>query len=372
MTPVDVAPPGVATLRSLDDYSSAVAGGCGMRKWSVVLRSSFVRWHRGSGRAACTAIALAGAVGLPVASASASRLPEVRAEPNAAVAISIVSGPYKFTADHATWSLIVDASESSSGAQVGAAIIRGSSSAAEEHLYSVSDLPPTTVQPTGVGKWTIAPLLADVSPVFRAFSLTFTAESHAPVACQTGSETTYKGTLTGALRLTTGFSAVGTIGSSSIAFGSANTAVTGSCTTKPVCQTGITWVSASPSGSAVGVSITGIDAVALERTTLLADPAHAARDDLAFATEPSAVLSGKTLYVHTSGSAITGAATMKVLFAEPLVKTSCWLNGVKRVQSATNYFGTFSASPLAANTLLTGVLRSPTSGEGSFVVLSHT
>jgi|GEM_PF-4423797 len=295
-------------------------------------------------------------------------------------AVSIDSGGLTVSGAHTTWRLSVAAEASSSGATIFASLVHGTAAtSAEEHGWSVGSLPASSIKKLGAGKWQVKPPAASISPLFPAFNLTFTATSHSREACSSGSSTFYKGTLKGAFKLATGFSSMGTVGGTTVAFSSPNIAVVDQgCKPKPTqvsCVSALTWTALPTGPNAVfasGATTKGIDAISLFQSTKLSSPANAGRTDTVFAAEPPATYSGGLLTATTkSGSIITGSAQVTTQFSEPPQQSTCYINHVAKTLSSTTSIGSFSSN-LSANTLLTGVMAAPTSGDGEVTVTSFS
>lgn len=277
-----------------------------------------------------------------------------------------------------TWRLGVSVGGSPSGDVVTATIVHGSRSGAEEHQYSVSRLPASSVRKVGPTEWVIHPPAARVSPLFPAFDLTFIGTRHSAVACSAGSETDYKGTLKGALKLATGFHGMGTVGGMSLSFtGPATAAVDSGCKAEVPCASSLTW-SALPTGSsnpvlAGGITEKGVDAISITKMNKLARPANAARNDIVAAvSEPPATYSGGTLSATTTpGTPLTGSVQVSTQFTEPTQETTCYLNGVAHSETVSLSIGSFSSS-LSGRTLLTGTLAPGAAGSGSVTQVSFS
>ena len=252
-----------------------------------------------------------------------------------------------------------------------------SAGSGEQHQWEITNLPAGSVRSIGAGSWTVNPPASKVSPVFKAFSLTFRAARHTPVACTSGSETDYTGTLSGALLLDTGFPSIGTVGSTRLSFNSHNLAVVDqSCTQRAPCGTTSTVWDQMPSLSAGmlsvgGVMTKGVDTIVLAKATKLARPANAGRADVVVGIEPPATLSGSTLVVRTrAGSLIQGSANLRTSMSEPPLSGTCWSGGTQHTQVTTTSIASVSSS-LHATTLLTGTITAPHSGEGTVSQVSY-
>lgn len=277
------------------------------------------------------------------------------------------------------WRLTVAATASPKSVSVTASIAHAfSPGSAEEHQWEISKLPASSVSSIGAGSWRVNPPAAEISPVFKAFDLTFKTTSRSPVACTSGSETEYKGTLSGSVLLDTGFRSLGTVGAARLSFNSPNLAVLDhSCSQRPVCASNtVAWAevsaSAPTSPAASGVTMEGTDRIVLTRATQLARPANAGRADVILGVGPPPSLNGKTLSVTTKAvSIIKGSATFNIDMSLPPETSSCWAKGVEHTQHVTSSLASVSSS-LHAKTLLTGTIATPASGEGTITRLSYS
>ncbi len=247
----------------------------------------------------------------------------------------------------------------------------------EQHQWEVTNLPVGSVKSIGAGSWTVSPPASKLSPIFKAFNLTFRATGRTPVACTSGRETDYPGTLSGAFLLSTGFPSIGTVGSTRLSFKSPNLAVVDqSCTQRTVCGAASTaWAEmpSLPTGmlSVSGLTTKGVDTVVLMKATKLARPANAGRVDVVLGVEPPATPSGSTLVVKTrAGSLIQGSASLHISVSEPPLSGTCWLGSTQHTQVTTTSIALVSSS-LHATTLLTGTIAAPSSGEGTISQVSY-
>ncbi len=279
----------------------------------------------------------------------------------------IESGGHKVTAGGVIWYLSVTAVRSSTETSVSVMLTRPiSKTSYESHDWSVHALPATSVTSPAKGTFKIDPPSTSTSPLMSV-DVTFKNTSSTAAACKSGSETVYHGTISGKVKLVTGFSKLGTIGSTAtvISFNSPNTAeVDNDCvpTTLPTCFDGYT-VFAGSSGSTGGSGLTSLgafssgnsDTVSLGMTVPLSKPKNATRTDFLTAPEPRITLSGQTLTIPTSGSSFTGSATVSLTGGTKTFKSSCKLGTKKYTEKAVTYTSPhFTNHDLVAHMLVPG------------------
>jgi hypothetical protein len=290
------------------------------------------------------------------------------------------SGPHSLSADGTTWYLETTGGEPvGSHAAINVTLDRGSASAGvETHLWTFGGLPSSTIKNVATGKWTIYVS----SGTLLKLSLTFVTTSKKAFSCSSGSEEQYTGSLKGVLWLNTGFTHVGKVGSSSISLGSSSVPnrfwVDKGCKlAKPPCPTvtgpgfsaGAT--SGSSNWSATGGPATSTkELVGVIRLTKLST--YVMRSDGGEQLEPRPTLGTTALTVATSTGMLSGKATLQKLYSPTKASQTCYTaTGVKKTMTVESWPASFSSpSTLAAATLVTGKIKTGTSGYGSIMLLS--
>jgi len=264
-------------------------------------------------------------------------------------------------------------------------IVTAGGSGAELHLWQFATTAKSELKfDAATGKGTVESGSA-AKPV-ATVNLAFSATSHSPVTCATGSETVYSGTLTGTVTLATGLTGGGTVGGSSVSFdakGSAPSISVDSGCVQSVNDCVATTLFASAETGVIGSGIDGtlggtaLDEAGVETSTSLSSPKGATREDAAV-LEKNAKLKWtaktKTLSVSTSSSGIvTGSATIQ----GGTVKTEsepCSFGGTSYKLSLTEGEDASYSSPsgeaLTAHTSLTGDLVVPDSTTAGYDVIT--
>ncbi len=218
--------------------------------------------------------------------------------------------------------------------------------------------------------------------------LAFSATSATKATCTTGSETIYKGTLSGDLSLVTGLTGGGTVGGKTLHFtvGTPELTVDADCVPPvPVnkCLVASAFSSGNPSASpsAEGISETvsgkAEDFVAVGKVTLLTNPANAERADVAEErTAPATYDATTKVYsVTTSASGlVTGSAKLSGGTLTTTTST-CSSAGKSHTETQTSATDANYKSPpgmtINARTLLSGVLSVPASTKtGNYAVVT--
>jgi hypothetical protein len=218
---------------------------------------------------------------------------------------------------------------------------------------------------------------------FGTITLSFTKHSQSKSACHPrGTLTDQKGRVTGAIYFNTqtGPHGWGTIGSRSHKVRiKANSVLTllgtgcplGSGNGSTACVRGVSWSPPFVSGSTstfFGLEQTNghaVSTITVNNQVALSSPKGATRNDDLIAKEPGPTLKGGVLHIKTSGSAVTGSASITSAGHTPN-PYSCTSGGKKRTQKTEDYNGTWSSSKLEAHFSATGVVKAPISGTGTF------
>jgi hypothetical protein len=222
---------------------------------------------------------------------------------------------------------------------------------------------------------------------FGTITLSFAKRSTSSSACQpVGTVTRMKGTVTGTIYFNTrtGPHGWGTIGSRTHKVRIKGASVLtllgtgcplGSSGGSTACVRGISWSPPFVSGttsSFFGVEQTNghaVSTITVNNQVRLSSPAGASRNDDLIAKEPRPTLKGGILQIRTSGSLVTGAASITSTGHNPN-PYSCTSRGKKKTQKTQDYTGTWSSSKLEAHFAATGVVEAPTAGAGSFTTLT--
>lgn len=316
--------------------------------------------------AAMVAVVLAGVGASPAASSAGARA----GAPLAAGKLSdliAASHTISVNRDGVTWRLEFQVSWIPTQTIVTVVLLRSANHATEVHFWQVADLPARAVMFGRAGSWTVAPRAGAISPLLRAFRLSFTPSAHRAASnCTRGSETSYTGTLRGSVRLASGIPAVGLLGKMRTSIGRSHATIDHSClVTKPPCATtSVNWFESSGGlpfrQDAEGNTHNGRDTIQLNLTHNLARPAHATRTDSLLAAEPAVTSHGQTLIVTTrSGTAISGRAKVRKTSRLGTFRLACWRRGVRHTQVDTSWGASLSSTPLTAKTRLTGTLSTP-------------
>jgi hypothetical protein len=297
--------------------------------------------------------------------------------PPAAVTLSLDGATVK-TANGQSWELTVTAQSSTS--EVGIALARVVTSSSDElHTWTFPVKAGTFKFSTSSGVGTVN-TGSQTSPT-ATVDVTFKATSHKAVACSSGSDTIYTGTLTGEAELVTGLTAGGTVGGKSLAFTATGSkpavSVDNNCLLKSTtdeCIASTVWGDdggAAPAADVEGISgkLTGKnqDFIDLSHDTALTSPKGADRLDQAIEYAAPAVFTAitKTLSVTTPASGlITGSVTLKV--GKLSTATAPCSSGTKNYIETLSYSQTSTwTSPagkaITAHASLTGNLAAPTS-----------
>ena len=308
------------------------------------------------------AAAASGAVALGLAlmpSASASGQASKVDRMAAGSELFLTSGAIPVHADGTTWYLTVDAYDFGS-TFVYATLGHSSTGGYESHYWNVNGLASSSIRRTTSTSWKLAPTASSISPLFH-MSLTFVSSKKAADACIKGTEETYTGSLKGTLKIATGLSKLGTIGSASLSFSSPNSLVVDSgCVQKTqrlLCAGGIDWNVFNSRGSfGASGSARPTAYVSIDRSVKLAHPANAYRGDDLYAPSPAPTISGNTAIVKTkSGTLFTGSLKLAASAAPGRHSASCWLRGVKHTETTETWSPiSISKGALVAHTLVTG------------------
>jgi hypothetical protein len=102
----------------------------------------------------------------------------------------------------------------------------------------------------------------------------------------------------------------------------------------------------------------------------LSSPAGATRNDDLVAKEPRPTFKAGVLHITTSGSTVTGSASITSSSHSPN-PYSCKAGGKKRTEKTQDYSGTWIATSLVAHFGAIGAVSAPTSGTGTFTTKTY-
>lgn len=325
----------------------------------------------------------AGAASSRVPNGSSGRLAHSRPTDGSSKGISFISGPHRLKAGGKTWYLAVFASKESIVTSVTVELSRQiAASSYELHQWTLAKAPSSSITSISSSKWRIHPPKTAASPLM-AVDLVFTEKKVIRVACKKGSETEYHGSLAGTVYLVSGLKKIGTLGSKTarISFSTPNIAtVDDNCVPKHVppgrCTNGYSAFitgSAQPYPLALASSFGTTDYLSMSETTTLSKPKDAIRFDFVLAAEPKMTRQGSVFHVTTSGSAITGSATLDISGTHPFQSTSsCTIGGTKHTETVTDYFGaSVSNKSLTGRPLASGLITLGKNPSGSVTVASY-
>lgn len=298
--------------------------------------------------------------------------------------IIFTSGGHQLKKHGVTWMLSVFAAEGSTGtASISVELFRTiTKTSFELHEWDVANAPASSITSISASKWRIHPADRATLPLM-AMNLVFKKTKTIPVACQTGHETEYRGTLSGTVYLATGLSHLGTLGSKTtrISFSLPNIAtVYNGCVLKhapPVpCTKGYSAFiagTAAPYPAALASSSGAGDYLSISQTIPLAKPTGARRFDFISAREPAITRNGSVFAVRTSGSPIKGSVALNVAGLTPLSSTaSCTLDRKLFTETSLDYNGaSVSDHALTGKLLATGSITLGKHTFGAVTVSSY-
>lgn len=212
-------------------------------------------------------------------------------------------------------------------------------------------------------------------------NMMFVATSHRALHCYKGSETLYKGNLTGRATLITHLTGGGTVGGQHVAFKSGTTMLTADRGCFNPLPTGhVCTNSESFSDSAArGVSVLGFASgatryVEVSRSVSMAKPQAVRTDSVTRrpSSAPTINKAAKTLHVPASSGVITGSGKI-VANALKSSSSPCTLKGVRHTQvqafpASSTHFVNTAGHPLVGHTSLTGRIIVRNNALGYFTV----
>jgi len=145
----------------------------------------------------------------------------------------------------------------------------------------------------------------------------------------------------------------------------------------PPCTRGTFWSAPYANGLSIYGSVVKaqrtVSTITATRSVTIAKPAGASRLDEMIAKEPAPAQQGSNLQITTSGTAITGGATISG--SSPSNNSyQCKVGGQSHTEHNSVYTGSWSPKPssaLAVHFQATGRLSGPQSGTGSFTTASY-
>ncbi len=234
----------------------------------------------------------------------------------------------------------------------------GTSPIYESHAWTFS-VPAGDVTASGSGA-AINVKSSDIGS-FGALNLHFSVTSHHAAKCAIGSQTTYKGTLSGTISFNPQISSWGKVASQHISMPGTTLTADNQCIPNfptGTCAQAIIWsspthtISGSTTGSESFVGFwshiagqqpySGVEASRNVSISLAHGTVN--RSDIVMTTAPAPQLSGKSLKIttRTHGSSITGAATLKALGKSTSYNIPCKRGGKSSSETYSTYSGKFS------------------------------